>query len=315
MSYTIEFNRQFIKSSLGITPCWLAGDNNVTSGYGRRERVHRSWNVFRNLIGVTEQDIIDRVTPSLNGYQEHWKRNGKFLDDAGLLRWIHNGCKNAASIEAIRELNNLRGIPCHLSVWSRDSMNCRKELCETIKDTASFDDWIVRARERIDFYKSEGEHCAYPEISFIFENLQHPVMNPKIQLRNVILKYRDKYLCAYTEDSTSWSSDACKALEFTYDDAVHFRELHTSITVRNARMISASIKDFPYDAVIRIDDGAYDGRYIRKRKKGSVEMVYDIRYAKHYKNVSEAKRVAEKLKSLYERVGSTLVVEQNILSE
>ena len=194
-------------------------------------------------------------------------------------------------------------------------MDCRKELCEVVKDTASFDDWIVRARERIDFYKSEGEHSVYPEISFTVEDLKHPVVNSKIQSGNVIFKYHGKYLCAYTKDSTSWNSDVRKALEFEYDDAVNFRDLHSSMAVQDARMISASIKDFPYDAVIRIEGDMYNGRYIRKRTKGSVKMAYDIRNAKHYKNMSDARRAAEKLKPVFERFGSTLVVEQDTLPE
>ena len=54
MSYTIEYNRQFIKSKNGYIPCWLHGDNNVTEGWGKNERRCRNWGVFMNWIDVTE---------------------------------------------------------------------------------------------------------------------------------------------------------------------------------------------------------------------------------------------------------------------
>ena len=68
MSYTIEYNRQFIKTKNGYIPCWLHGDNNVTTGYGKNERRVRSWSVFMNWLDVTEDYML-----------EHIKENNSYL--------------------------------------------------------------------------------------------------------------------------------------------------------------------------------------------------------------------------------------------
>ena len=61
MSYSIEYNRQFIKTENGYTPCWLVGDNNVTEGFGRNERRVRNWSVFMNLLDVTEDELVEKA--------------------------------------------------------------------------------------------------------------------------------------------------------------------------------------------------------------------------------------------------------------
>ena len=71
MSYTIEYNRQFIKTKNGYIPCWLAGDNNVTTGYGKNERRVREWSVFMNWLDVTEDYMLEHIKDLYNSYDHH----------------------------------------------------------------------------------------------------------------------------------------------------------------------------------------------------------------------------------------------------
>ena len=95
MSYTIEYDKIFLKSGAGYTPLWLAGDSNCYEGSGRNQRRVRDWSVFMSQLGVTEEKLMERIQPLLGGpYQEHWQRRGKWVDDKGLVTWVKNGCKN-----------------------------------------------------------------------------------------------------------------------------------------------------------------------------------------------------------------------------
>ena len=113
MSYTIEYDKIFLKSGAGYTPLWLAGDSNCYEGSGRNQRRVRDWSVFMSQLGVTEEKLMERIQPLLGGpYQEHWQRRGKWVDDKGLVTWVKNGCKNAVSIEQLIEANRFGAIKC-----------------------------------------------------------------------------------------------------------------------------------------------------------------------------------------------------------
>ena len=48
MSYTIMYDKQFLKTSRGIIPLALYGDNNVTERINGHERRDRHWGVYAN---------------------------------------------------------------------------------------------------------------------------------------------------------------------------------------------------------------------------------------------------------------------------
>lgn len=160
MSYAIEYARQFIRSEEGITPCWLVGDNNVTEGQGRYERRVRSWSCFYNLVGTSEEEMIKRIQPCLGGFQEHWQRNGKWVDDKRLIRWVKSGVRSAASIEDILQRNPgcCGSVRCYVHVWHGFDHTTMLETC--VVTTDGFDAWIHRYRdlkailsgEKIDIY-------------------------------------------------------------------------------------------------------------------------------------------------------------------
>ena len=150
MSYSILYNWQFLKSAEGITPVILIGDNNVTTrvwmGNHWGERRAREWSCLFNFIGVSEEKFMNEIM-NMTGkaYQEHWVRNGKWVDDNALVKWAKKACETAADVEEIFKLNPFVYVHAYLSVWDKEDKNTHVQEA-FIKDSASLDEWIRSAR-------------------------------------------------------------------------------------------------------------------------------------------------------------------------
>lgn len=303
MSYTIEYDHQFIRSSTGITPCWLCGDNNVTEMTFRgRERRARDWSVFHNLLGVTEEEILESIEPTLGGYGEHWQRNGKWVDDAALIRWVKTNCKHAMTIEEILRANAMSSVTCYLSVWKGGSWGVR-ENAACVHSTEEYDAWVNTAKERIRT-KSDDERI-YPVVDFVREKLVHtkPILAEK-----VVLRKGDHYLTELGEHTTTWDKDVKKALVFTREECEELRRTHTNSLIRTAKPINANAQSRPYDAVLRFEDGSYAGCYISRITKKRVFYAYNIGGAHHYPDVATAERTLARLRPSVKKLGTLKVV-------
>lgn len=239
MSYVIEYDRQFIKSGLGITPLWLSGDSNVWEGRGRHERRARSWSVFLNQLGVSEEKLLEKAETLTGGkFQEHWQKNGKWVDDEGLRRWVRSGCRNAASIEDICEANDIGGIGCHLIEWHGYE---RSETHEKgIITTAHLDEWITEVLPYMEKSRAAG-NAVYPYFDFYTnEPLKHP--HPKMPSDELVLiKMGKKYLATLNAGRQySCAEDIQKAQIFTREEAEKLCERWNLDEMKGTRIISES---------------------------------------------------------------------------
>lgn len=178
MSYEIVYERQFIKTSDGlIIPFVLIGSNNcyepVCNGYKRR---CRSWSTIfvhsNELIAMRPADLLQRAYSYTGGpYQEHFKRFGKWVNDAGLIRFCKNGIKQAKAIEEINQLQFMRG---YISVWYPDETSLSDETYfpkHSIEDemyicsSGDLDQFLAHAKERLQRRGDESIHigirCPY----------------------------------------------------------------------------------------------------------------------------------------------------------
>ena len=125
MSYDIVFDRQFIKTLDGrIIPLVLIGCNNLTTtNTNGREVIVKRWSPMlaganRNSAFIPE-DLISKVKSFTGGqYQEHFKRNSKWVDDAAFIRFFENGIKSAKTLAQLREEGIYpNALSAYFSVW------------------------------------------------------------------------------------------------------------------------------------------------------------------------------------------------------
>lgn len=316
MSYTIEYARQFIRSEKGITPCWLAGDNNVTEPTLKgRERCARSWSVFHNLLGVTEQDILDSIQDTLGGYGEHWKRNGKWVDDAGLIRWIKNGCKQTATVEEIIGANRMRSLSCHVSVWGPEWKH-ETMLNKGVSTTEEFDAWIVDVEALRAEMRAKGPgYSVYPVVDFYVEKLNHPRPVSASTPEKVIVRRGNGRAAMYLAElsrpvqspnswRSSWCKDIKKAMVLQYDEAMRLRTEVGLDWIRKGTLLDASAKDAPYNAAIRFVDGVRAGEYIFKNTGHRIFTTTRAEGAYRYKDRKTAEQALKTLQPKFQHVGT-----------
>ncbi len=302
MSYTIEYSNQFIKSELGITPCWLCGDNNVTENHwagGRYvERRVRDWSVFCNLLAVTEDELMDKLNSFCGGpYQEHWKRGGKYLDDAAILRWGRNGCSAAVPIEDILSLNHMSSVHCYLSVWSKDLSNTT-QLSAYVSTTEELDNWITDARQYI---ACHPEDHVYPIIEFPRDGFVRvrPESKAKSEDDLVILKKGNAYVTVIEKKDghitgITYDRDPKRAMVIKRSEAVQA----VRSCFRGLRIVSADIKNKPYDVVVRFGAGyGVAGNYYVSSSRKGFKHTWSLQYAKRFPDESAAKHVLTRFSS------------------
>lgn len=296
MSYTILYNTMFLRSGEGITPCVLSGSNNCYDASNRRR--DRSWSVFLNKPGTTEKEMLAAVEPWLGGYQEHWMRGGKWVDDAGLLRWVKSNAHNAYLLEDVLTENHLRSVNCCVSVWGT-GYSYRREAEAICSTTQELDNWIRLSRKVIVDRKAAGEQ-AFPAIIFPRENIRRPQKCMLPDAPKVLLKHGNSYLRSYQADGVSWSRSIKDAQVFTREEADAIMDTCSIFSsIRNARVIDAARKELPYNAVIRIKSGRNAGAYLVRRVRGRIRLANNIRNAYHYADEKTAIAAMKKIQPSY----------------
>lgn len=307
MSYTIEYDRIFLRSAEGFTPCWLSGDNNVyESSKGNAKRV-RSWSCFQNLIGVTEEEIFDSIGGREHLAQsssEYWKRHGKFVDGPGVFRWIQNGCRRAVTVEELLQCNSIRGFICSVHVYDPSYNSNTIGLC-TVHNTEELDTWIRGMRLEIQRREKQGQSC-YPRIDFS-ETLRHPIGTNLADQEEVLIKDKNMYLCELDpRGSSSWSRDITKAMKLTKQKALELiRDFNIPV---QGRLISAKNCEQPYDAVLQVVSGSRAGCYVYKVSNHSISFTRTKSNAKKYANEKKACAALERIKRRGYSVGPDLKV-------
>lgn len=311
MSYSIMYDRQFIKSSQGITPCVLAGDNNVWTGSGKYERRARDWSVIGNQLAMSEKELLALAESWTGGqYQEHWMQNGKWVDDAGLMRWMKNGIKNAATIEEIISVNRFHSINCFLSVWTKEDHKI--ELDVYAKDNTEFDAWIEQANSRIAELKSQ-KNSVFPVVriksEFSNNKLQHPKPADAITPETVILKRGQLYLESFERNkdgkirTASWSHYIKEALELPYNEAIAYMKEGFEWGNKTVKIVDAATKQLPYNAVIKIIGESYNGHFVRKITARKISFSTTPDGAMHYRDKKAADRALKNLLTKLEQKG------------
>lgn len=309
MSYEIEYARQFIRSSKGITPVWLHGCNNVTTLHRGHERRERSWSVFNNMVGTTEEEMLETLSSWKDGFNCHWKRRGGWVTDKGLDRWVRDGCARAATVEEILDVNPFVSIQCFLSVWhpnaqsSIGSLQGAKEEETRITSTEELDAWIDRIAPIMARY--DKEHIDY--FCFVVYPSEQ-VRCPKQQIKDnapVLIRHGRSYLSDIpTHTGNSWCKDIRRAHVFSLTEAKKIKAEHPWGWIGESVFVSAKAKLRPFDAGIQIVGGARDGEYLYSCSGHSISLTTMAKYAKRYADESCAKGALKRLHAHAYDIGS-----------
>ena len=161
MSYEIVYARQFIKVDNLIIPLVLYGSNNsYVMNYSGRYKRDRNWHPMylksNEMIAISEENLMARIESICSGgeYQEYFVRNGKWVDDKGLIRFFKNGIKDAKTIEEIQNTYYVGNLGAYLSIWNKS--NNSTELITNISTTEELKDFLNKAEERLS-NRSEAE--------------------------------------------------------------------------------------------------------------------------------------------------------------
>lgn len=294
MGYTIEYVRQFLVSKAGYTPAWMAGSNNCTQidWATRREIRERSWSIWGNFLGVTEADLVAFAESCANEYDQHWMSNGKFLTNDGVVRWVKNGVKRAASIEEVLHANQMSSAHCYVSVWGKGLDDHSNELSKYISSTEELDGWIEKAKALIEKEKADGKSC-YPVIEFRQRDFVKPIQNraAKNPEKSWFLKSGKGYVSELSPTHMVVSKDPKKALRLDSQTAQYELENNRMLQGTHFSLVDADKPLQPYNAIIQDSDGCY----LAQNGSRSIHLTHQQTYAKKYPNLAAAEKAAAKL--------------------
>lgn len=296
MSTTMIYDRIFLESKEGITPCVCWGDSRTwertISGHERRPR---SWGVLGRHLGVPRNQLMKNLESKADTI--YWSTyKGKYMDEAVYLRWLKAANKGATTIERVLEANHMVSACCYVSVWK--NLNREVKNHAYISTTAELDEWIRKTRVFMEEMKRQN-FDSYPVIDFGIGRLSKPLPAGTDLEKKVILKRGSYYLTELTETTSRWDAVPLDALEFSLQDAAAIKTQFLG----KVRMVDTRLKDAPYNAVLKFVSGPKAGFYVRKRTKGHLHLASNAMSAQRYRNEAEAERVRQRIQPAFTNAG------------
>ena len=311
MSYTIMYDRQFLKTSRGIIPLALYGDNNVTERVNGHERRERHWGVYAN--GKTEfsPDEYMSLIQSWCGseYQEHFVSHGKWVDDKGIIAWAKNGIKNALTIEEIKKIVPVQSLTCYISVWEKDYSHRTEEwrYCNT---TEQLEQWLDTAYVRKEELSADPSRDVFICLSYL-RNEPLKLAARKEPEGEVIIRKENRYLSEVTDKGYTFSSDIADALVFkSTAEARNIAARSGQPFLYKARFICAenkfAVKDYRIKAIL---PEYPNGVYIQRLTRNALRFCQESNYALKFASEQRARKYIAKLGSRFQRVINYAVVQ------
>lgn len=185
MSYEIVYNRQFLRVDDKVIPLALHGSNNCYEmTYNGRERRERYWSPLycdsNRLPIFSEDELMEYVQSLCNGSTEHFVHNGRWVDDAGLLKFFRNGIKNAKTIEELQDEYYFSHLSVYLSVWNRGNNTVEGRSC--VRSTKELKKFLSYAEDRIN--NREDTEDIFVGLVYNPEKFKHRETKQKQRLTN-----------------------------------------------------------------------------------------------------------------------------------
>ena len=242
MSYTIVYDRRFLKCRDRYIPLALSGDNKVTEinySTGREVRC-RSWSTFiydyDMLLGTAEKimEIVAKYHPKDSHNGEGFKFHGNWMDDAAAYRFSENGIRDAMTIEDIAWQTGENCLIGEIRVYQKDytydkDLSSKQAYLHTSDEIY---EWVENAKKvRQEILDAGKANSAYVCLGF---SGPRPLKVSVIRDRNIpyIAEYRKRLgkgrlVKSYVEQADSsrmsYTQDHEKAMVFHNIDDAYLR--------------------------------------------------------------------------------------------
>ena len=310
MSYTIMYGKQFLKTSRGIIPLALLGDNNVTEYVRGREVRERHWSVYSNdKIEFTPDEYLAYLNTFCgNEYQEHFYANGKFVNDKGLIAWAKNGIREALTIEEIRKVIPVQSVTCYILVGTKGSYESRTEEWRYCNTTEQLENWLDMAYARMEDLKPVSRYAAICLALYGRETLC--IAARREPEGKVVLRIgADKYLSELSPHRYALSPDIIQALIFDSPaDARNAIARSGQYLPRKFRFVSADTKHNVKPYRIKAFFPAFpQGIYIKRLGKYSLRFCHEEAYALKFSSSKQAQEYIDKLGDRFKDISYIVV--------
>jgi hypothetical protein len=297
MSYTIIYDRRFIRTTRGIIPVILSGSNNCTEYVNNREVLERDWDVYnRRLLELPEGAFMGEIHSMFDGCEsEVFKWHARWVEGKNVISWFQNGINSAMTIEEYVKNNPGQGLTCRLSIWSRgDTYEHSEELTKYyVYTTHDLEEWLDAAYARRDELTDKD---VYVVIGFVgrLPLKSKPVMK---YAGTVAVKIRNQYVKDFEKDkSISFSPNPADAIIFSnIEDAREKIGYHW----KNMRFVKAATAFTNKPYVIIVSGGLRNGAYVQKRTKNTLHFSCNADSAMHFVSEKNALRYIDELKKHY----------------
>lgn len=264
MSYTICYGRQFIKTSRGIIPLFLAGSNNCTMFYEGREIRERDWTVMCgiNLIELPGDELLAGMNEQYkDDRSEYFKFNGKFVYRAGAIKFVENGIKNAKTVEEILSALPHQLVRCYVSEYTKSpSLNQTILQDAFVNTTSELENWLDTAKAYV--AAADPTDITYIVIKFSGVEPLWIEKTHKDPTGSVLAAVKTgQYVTEFTETSLTTSKDITKAMVFASIEAA---KQQLPSRPRPYRYIKASAKEraAKKNFVLKVTDGNRCGLFV-----------------------------------------------------
>lgn len=278
MSYDIMYDRQCVNVNGKVIMMLLSGDNRTTTfSYSGREKRLREWWMYNpagEAFMVTPAEFMDVIRRLFNDPQhQRFMYSGKFLYDSDVVRFFEKSIKDALTIEEMNIQGAFVSLHARLYGWKKADKDAwhKPVFDDYLHTTDEIEEWVKKAEAKKAEWEATGE-CDAADISMMFDG-DEPLrlISSKIMHNPVAVKHKSTYVCAYTDNSVSFSADPTKAIIF--DDVADARaKLPSWRTFNDMRFvkppkISATPKQ---QYILKLDDSVGGSIYVYRLSRNKI---------------------------------------------
>ena len=316
MSYTIVYDRKFIRTSRGFIPMILSGSNNCTEQVWRGgryvERRAREWWSWTPtplpLKDLPESEYLKAISAHCadsSGY-ELCKWQGNWLYESQWGKWFKRGCATARTLEEYLAYNRDQSFVGRIVVYpDRNKVSSQHELYAYLHTTQELEDWLDQAHTRLPELKKELGADGDAYIYLCFDGNEPLVMGPRKVEGPVVAKRGSGYVTSYlTGKSLSLSPDPAAAIVFnSVEDAQ--TKLGSCWDLKYIKA-SGALREKNY--ILQFREGRFGHGYLRKRTSGFLYATYNTELARRFRSKDEVIQYARKLCASFPSIGNRFTV-------